>query len=224
MLHISSEDLIDGNTYDGTFQFNATVGGLFNCKSNYIEDGVIPWIYSGCDTLRITNAANTLSETVFFLGMSDTTVANVITMLQNAFDAISFLAGTVAVWNAATNSYDITISENSNLLWSISTSGQVFDKKVDEVAIAGAFSLSARDIDNRPKYLEVFFGGISTNSQATRSIVSDFFISTFDEEVKDFNIQFDNLTTTTVIRFYRPNVINISVPFLLRWDFLFQGV
>lgn len=223
MIHISSNDVISGTSYDGTFEYNTPLGGSVVCRGHYIEDGPIPWIYDGCNALRITNAASTLQETVAFpASFSDTTAANVIAMINAAFDAISFLAGTVTVYNAATNSYDVTISDNSLLQWETSSSAPVFKKTSDEIAVAGAFSLSAEHIDDRPKYLEFQISSISSNSQATRSIASDFFISTFDEPVINWSITLDSTSSSSQIKIFRPHAHTVVCPVTLKWDLIFQ--
>jgi len=219
MLHISSEDVQTGETFNGAFALSNQVSGSFKLTDFYIEAGDIPWIYAGANLLNLLRTSDSSPETVTFPETEDSTPAAVELVLEAAFDTVSFLAGTVVTFNSVTNAYDVVVSESVKLLWANSNSRSVFQKTVDEEG--AAFSLSASFIDSRPKYIEFHIVETSTIGISSHSSSADLFLPTFDPLPPQAILTFSASHTTLDIEVRRVNVIQVPCPMRLKWDLLF---
>jgi len=223
-VHISSNDIVSGFTYNGTVNMSPAVTGNITVQSHFIKPGNIPFLYPGANQLLITQIASPfLNATVFFAQTEDDSPASVNATIIAAFNA-TYLSGTTSVFNPLTNAYDVVISESTTLRWSSgsSTAREVFRKKVDEVAVS-SFSLPADNVDSRPKYLSVHISESAVLNSSSGSDPGDFLISTFDEEVRGSIVALTATHSSLNIEFRRLNVRNVAVPFTLDWDLIFNS-
>lgn len=52
MLHIKSESVSSGNTYDGTFNLTSSINGTYTLTHYYVEDSIdYPWVFTGYNTI-----------------------------------------------------------------------------------------------------------------------------------------------------------------------------
>lgn len=226
-IHISSDDVQVGNTSNGTFNLSGAISGQLTLVSHYIEPGDIPWIYPGGDQLLVRLVASPFTDATVNFGtvLSDDPVT-VCAAIVSAFDAVSFLAGTTCVFVPGTDSYDVGISNATTLRWSesASTAKNVFNKKTasDEVNVT-AFSLDARHVDSRPKYMAVYISESGTINSGSRVDPGDLVVSTFDEELRGAVIGLAAIHVVLSIEWRRINIPLLTCPFTLIWDLVFTG-
>jgi hypothetical protein len=223
-IHINSNDVNSGTSYQGQWDLSQSITGRITVVSHYIESGDIPWVYPGCNGLSVLQTAlpNALETAVFDVQTSDAEV-DVIAAINATFDAISYLAGTSTVFIPADREYEVTLSESVVLEWTKagSTAKYVFGKRNSADEVGTVFRLSARDIESRPKYLDVHVQEASSSAVGSRLDPGDLFISTFDQEVRGGYIILNSSTRSLNIEFRRMNVPQFACPMELIWDMIF---
>jgi len=224
---ISSDEVSSGFTYDGIFTFPKAVGGTLVVSSHFVGAGEIPWAYTGCNNILIQPTGDQVNAEIVDLDLiSSSDPAVVAPRIVSAFNNTFLTSGTTCVFDPLLNQYDCTVTAAIDLRWTNAQSNAKFSlgkrNAADENNVQ-AFSFSGRDIDDRPKYLEVFFVESTTVNKAAKNDPGDLVISTFDEEVRGAALILPGLFTQLQISFRRTNVPKFSVPFLMKWDLLFTG-
>lgn len=223
MIHISSEDVSSGSSFNGVFTLSNTLSGNLTLKDSFVEAGEIPWLYTGCDVLRFTRVSDGMFFQINLPQTSDDATASVELLIETQFDGTGAFAGaTVCTFVAATKTYDVVVTDAITLIWPDSSARFVFkkEKSANESNVT-AFSLGANFVDNRPKYIEYHISETSSIGTSTHGSSADLFVSTFDDPVRNVTITLSSSHVTLDIEVRRVNVQQIPCPMTLKWDLMF---
>lgn len=232
-VHISSDDVSSGSSYNGTFSFTETLLGLYKLETQYIDSTAIPWMWADCNGLLIsaTTGMDSDSGTVSFnyasIGSSSDTTAiaasfqSSVNAVTNAFVGAAARTCTVT-YNSSLNVFSFAFNGTVTMLFPSpeSTSRYVFNKFSDTTG--NTINLSATFIDVSPKFLEMYIDESITEYNTSRNSYPTILLSTFDSEFVNQEIEFINKTNTLTISIYRLNVPLAPVPITNKWDLIFS--
>jgi len=222
MIHISSEDVASGSTYDGIWDMSSSLTGTLSVKYHFIDADAIPWVYSGCNTLAVKNVSSGLTEFAIVSQTSDT-AAGAGTALINALNALSFLSTVAVVATTPSiqlNGFDVDVE----ITWTHSgtTLDLVFAEKVtDETVLAttGVLDMAKTFVDDRPNLMELHVAETSSSSTTSRSGGSaDLFIPTSDFLIDGAQMSFSEAVNRVSLAWRRVNVPSFPCPMTNRWD------
>lgn len=234
-IHISSNDVSTGTSYNGTFDIADTLIGTYGVDLQSVDTGNIPWMWNACKSLRIRSydGLDTMEVTINFdyasIGTSTntTTIANSLEASIN--DVMSILPGAYArtvsvVYTAAAsgNYYTLTFDGQVTLVysWSGSTAKYVFDKTNDETDTE--FSFFSTFMTTSPKFIECYIDESQTEYNTSRGTYPTLLWATSDVEVTGQEIEFLTRTDILTISLYRTNVQIDPVPLSNSWDLIFS--
>ena len=222
MIHISSEDVASGNTYDGIWDLSSSITGTLAVKYHFIDADEIPWTYTGCKILEVRNVGSGLSEFVNLGQISDTS-GTLTTTLENAFNALTFLSS-VTVSKVGDEYLATAFDVDVDILWtSTSTSADLVfaEKVVDETVVNTLGTLAMKDtfVDNRPNLMELHIAETSSSSTTSRSGGSaDLFIPTNDFLIEGAEMSFSEAVNRISLSWRRVNIPSFPCPMPNRWD------
>ena len=225
MIHIHSEQVGTGTTYSGTFNFTAPFGGLKSVLEHYFESEKFPFIYPGCNQLKVRR---TVGGDIDFLVFPDTktdVTADVATMLQDAFNTISYLSTVSCVYDLAARKYLVTgFDEAVDLLFEDSASHvrYTFNLKSD---LAGVLAFDIPDVymSPFPVFVQMYISPIVNAPTVTANLsIPALIVPVRDRSVKLALIEFPVSINSLFVELRRHNVPNVPVPFSGRWDLILQ--
>ena len=223
MIHISSEDLVSGNTYEGEWEMNKPLLGSYKINYHFIDNQDVPWTYPGCNSLRVQEVSSGNVEFVNF-GTIDVVGAPAAVLMQTAMRTVSFLPS-VTVNTDPVGFIMENFDVDCNILWSNSSSNikRVFSEKViDEFVTAappGNILLQDTFVDLRPNLLEIHFDQTSSVTiTSTLKNKGDLFIPMDDFIIKGSVVNFDKQTDKLSISWRRTNISTFSCPMPNRWE------
>lgn len=225
MVHIWSDDLSSGTTSDGVWDLQSPINGVLNLVWHSVDDGDIPWMFTGVNGLVIEIGAADFTVTFTQSDLKKTDAALLVQLESDIDTGIAGSGATVTVtYIAATDVFNLAFTMSAILKWSdvLSTSALVWNE-VGSSDTIDAFNqtLDARYANNRPSTMELdITEGSSTNS--TRLTTASLIIPLHDSlaATHGFTIS-GNISSLSLMwsRIYAPG---IDCPFTLEWEMLFS--
>jgi hypothetical protein len=224
MILIRSNDVNSGYSYNGNFDLNSSLLGTYYLKYHWVEDGDVPWIYSGYNVLSVKRNSTGSSSMIYFEKNSSDDTESIREFLQTTFSQLSY--GNVSVtYSDTTGLHTMTFSEAVTLQWSsdYSSAKEIFGVYSD---ISGTgFNLDMSFINLRPKFLQVHIDQ-TTSSSATSSIDRPTLLLPLYDDLclgQQITYDSDNTTDSLNITFYRLGLTDGPVPIDLEWVLCFSS-
>ncbi len=225
MAHIWSDDVTTGTTANGTWTLDGLVSSTLKLAYHHIDDGSIPWTYTGIDTMLID--AGGVFRTVTF-GTIKTAKDDVAThtAMKTAIDLALVPDGvTVGVsYLAATDELRMVFSGAVIIGWGepASTANLAFNEVgTSNTANLVTHDLSARYVDERPATLELEIAESGSTGVTSRGTDAHHFIPTSDFQVGGIELPISGATNTLTMLWSRINAPGIACPFDLQWELQF---
>jgi len=231
MIHIWSDDVVSGDTYDGAWSLDKKISGGMKLVYHSIEDGGIPWIYDPVAFLGITDG---VSETFVSLAnnifdrIEPECIAKLEADLQAAMDAFYGGASVNIVYTGdLTQTFNVAFGIPMALQWASpgTTCQQVFDKVgAANTGLLTDHSLSARYATSRPETMEMFIDEGKGSNSTRGTDGGSIWVPAHDDEIVEQVFSLTGYSDTMTIRWTRLNIPQASCPMTLPWELMFADL
>jgi len=219
-----------GDTYDGGWELGTAIGGGMRLAYHRIEDGGIPWIWTGVNLLQIEKLASTSRTVTFSTNRLDRTDVAGTSLMEADIQAVldTYHPGdTVSVvYNATDVTFDITFSADYALLWSTAPTNcnPIFNT-------VGAFdtfhdplhSLDARYATSRPSTMELRIVQ-AEKANGARGDPGSLWVATADNQQVEQEFSLTGYSKSLTMSWYRLSLPGTVCPMTLPWELMFEDV
>lgn len=234
-IHVSGEDVATGSRYNGTWNLSSSIIDNYSINSQYMDTTAIPWMWSGCHTLRVISydvldtqevtinfdyaSIGSSTNTTTIAGSFQTTFNNALNGLPGAFArtcTVTYTSDTTGNYYTFTFNGQVTL----NYAYGGSTVKYVFGKTADETN--SIFTVYTNYMTITPKFLEVYIAESNTQYNTSRGTHPTLLFSTGNFELTGQALFFKNSVDILTITIYRTNVPISQVPITNQWDIVFS--
>lgn len=229
-IHLCSQDIHEGNIYDGTWTFNKNLTGSYQIDYQHMIPSNIPWVYPGCNELYIVNAAiPSQNGTVSFPTSYDDDSDAVQLWFINAVDDLGWVAILGSSYDAATNRYSFEFDKLVNIYTSPDQSSiaPVFDWVYNTPLHTNpvtSFTFSGKYINSLPNILEVHSSSIESEVINANGDNPAFFIATNGLTIQNQQVNILNNTNELDLQLYRPNNHSSPINIYSHYDVILRPI
>lgn len=232
-VHIYSQDRTTGETYNGTWTLNRSIGGTYKVVSQIVDPTPIPWITQNTRKIYITNYANEeplLTEVDLFANDADfntyrysDNISDIVTYIVAQINAVGVSSGqnfsfTGTLINEDTQLKLTATSGYTGILWVVSTCKVIFNKNADEDGTV--FYLDLYNLTNNPAHLYMTIDESNLPICTTNTFTPDLILATQDLQLTGQHLRFPSNTMTLTIKLYLINIRSTPIDCNNSWELL----
>lgn len=226
MIHIKGSDFASGNLYNGTYEMSSRISGSLQLLYHHFGSriGSIPWCYTNANTIKVQRVSD---SAIFSINLGELQDGDDKGASATAMGAVftSVLGGdfTSLAHDSANLEFDVVLGVAYDILWLESSARYVFDKTANELNVT-TFSMSDKNVNDYPKFLEVHIAETSSQGVTSRSTRPDLLISTVDTINLGQKISLSGEVDEINISWYRENISGQRCPIAEDWDLIFEAI